>query len=205
MVTGPDGEEIWTDKYGRVKVQFPWDRLGKNDENSSCWVRVSQAWAGGGFGGIHIPRIGQEVMVEFLQGDPDRPIITGRVYDGTNMPPYGLPASATQSGIKSNSTKGGGGSNELRFEDKKGQEQVYLHAQKNEDIVSRTTRPRPSARRSPPMPAATSNAAPAATSPAPRTRASRTRRRARSPRPPTTRCCCTATSRTSSPPTRVFT
>ena len=135
IVTGPDGEEIWTDKYGRVKVQFPWDRLGKNDENSSCWIRVSQAWAGGGFGSIHIPRIGQEVLVEFLQGDVDRPIITGRVYDGTNMPPYGLPGSATQSGIKSNSSKGGGGSNELRFEDKKGQEQVYLHAEKNEDIV----------------------------------------------------------------------
>jgi type VI secretion system secreted protein VgrG len=135
IVTGPAGEEIWTDKYGRVKVQFPWDRLGKNDENSSCWVRVSQAWAGGGFGGIHIPRIGQEVLIEFLQGDVDRPIITGRVYDGTNMPPYELPANATQSGIKSDSSKGGGGSNELRFEDKKGQEQVYLHAQKNEDIV----------------------------------------------------------------------
>lgn len=135
IVTGPAGEEIWTDKYGRVKVQFPWDRLGKNDENSSCWVRVSQAWAGGGFGSIHIPRIGQEVLVEFLQGNVDRPIITGRVYDGTNMPPFALPGNATQSGIKSNSSKGGGGSNELRFEDKKGQEQVYLHAEKNEDIV----------------------------------------------------------------------
>jgi type VI secretion system secreted protein VgrG len=134
-VTGPAGEEIWTDKYGRVKVQFPWDRLGKNDENSSCWVRVSQAWAGSGFGAIQIPRIGQEVLIEFLQADVDRPIITGRVYDGTNMPPYELPSNATQSGIKSDSSKGGGGSNELRFEDKKGQEQVYLHAQKNEDIV----------------------------------------------------------------------
>ena len=135
IVTGPSGEEIWTDQYGRVKVQFPWDRLGQNDENSSCWIRVSQAWAGSGFGGIHIPRIGQEVLVEFLQGDVDRPIITGRVYDGSNMPPYTLPGSATQSGIKSESSKGGGGSNELRFEDKKGQEEVYLHAQKNEDIV----------------------------------------------------------------------
>jgi type VI secretion system secreted protein VgrG len=130
IVTGPDGEEIWTDKYGRVKVQFPWDRLGKYDENSSCWVRVSQAWAGTSFGGIHIPRIGQEVIVEFLQGDPDRPIITGRVYDGANMPPYDLPAKATQSGIKSNSTKGGAGFNEFRFEDKKGREDIYLHAQK---------------------------------------------------------------------------
>ena len=135
MVTGPAGEEIWTDKYGRVKVQFHWDREGKRDEKSSCWVRVSQAWAGPGFGGIHVPRIGQEVIVEFLEGDPDRPLVTGRVYNAQAMPPYGLPASATQSGIKSNSTKGGGGSNELRFEDKKGQEQVWLHAQKNEDIV----------------------------------------------------------------------
>ena len=129
-VTGPDDEEIWTDPYGRVKVQFPWDRIGENDENSSCWIRVCQAWAGTNFGGIHIPRIGQEVIVEFLQGDPDRPIITGRVYDGANMPPYDLPAKATQSGIKSNSTKGGGGFNEFRFEDKKDAEDIYLHAQK---------------------------------------------------------------------------
>jgi type VI secretion system secreted protein VgrG len=135
MVTGPAGEEIWTDKYGRVKVQFHWDRQGKRDENTSCWVRVSQAWAGPGFGGIHIPRIGQEVVVEFEEGDVDQPLITGRVYNALAMPPYGLPASATQSGIKSNSSKGGGGSNELRFEDKKGQEQVFLHAQKNEDLV----------------------------------------------------------------------
>ena len=130
IVTGPAGEEIWTDKYGRVKVQFPWDRLGANDENSSCWIRVCQAWAGTNFGGIHIPRIGQEVIVEFLQGDPDRPIITGRVYDGANMPPYDLPARATQSGLKSNSTKGGAGFNEFRFEDKKNSEDIYLHAQK---------------------------------------------------------------------------
>jgi type VI secretion system secreted protein VgrG len=130
IVTGPDGEEIWTDQYARVKVQFPWDRLGANDENSSCWIRVCQAWAGTNFGGIHIPRIGQEVIVEFLQGDPDRPIIMGRVYDGANMPPYDLPAKATQSGIKSNSTRGGGGFNEFRFEDKKGGEDIYLHAQK---------------------------------------------------------------------------
>jgi type VI secretion system secreted protein VgrG len=130
VVTGPAEEEIWTDKYGRVKVQFPWDRLGKGDENSSCWIRVCQAWAGTNFGGIHIPRIGQEVIVEFLQGDPDRPIITGRVYDGANMPPYDLPAKATQSGLKSNSTKGGAGFNELRFEDKKNKEDIYLHAQK---------------------------------------------------------------------------
>ena len=129
-VTGPADQEIWTDPYGRVKVQFPWDRLGANDENSSCWIRVCQLWAGTNFGGIHIPRIGQEVIVEFLQGDPDRPIITGRVYDGANMPPYDLPAKATQSGIKSNSSKGGAGFNEFRFEDKKGTEDIYLHAQK---------------------------------------------------------------------------
>jgi type VI secretion system secreted protein VgrG len=135
IVTGPAGEEIWTDKYGRVKVQFHWDRQGKRDENSSCWIRSSQAWAGPGFGGIHIPRIGQEVVVEFEEGNPDQPLITGRVYNALAMPPYGLPASATQSGIKSNSTKGGGGSNELRFEDKKGQEQIFVHAQKDEEIV----------------------------------------------------------------------
>ena len=134
-VTGPGGEEIFTDKYGRVKVQFHWDRQGKRDQDSSCWVRVSQLWAGAAWGGIHIPRIGQEVIVDFLEGDPDQPIITGRVYNALAMPPYGLPANATQSGIKSNSSKGGGGSNELRFEDKKGAEQVWLHAQKNEDIV----------------------------------------------------------------------
>lgn len=134
-VTGPPGEEIHTDRYGRVKVQFHWDRLGKNDEHSSCWVRVSQLWAGSGWGGIHIPRIGQEVIVDFLEGDPDRPLITGRVYNAMNMPPYGLPANATQSGIKSNSSKGGGGFNELMFEDRKGSELVFLHAQKDETIV----------------------------------------------------------------------
>jgi type VI secretion system secreted protein VgrG len=135
IVTGPGGEEIYTDRYGRVKVQFHWDRHGRHDANTSCWVRVSNAWAGAAFGGIHIPRIGQEVIVDFLDGDPDRPIITGRVYNGASMPPYGLPGHATQSGIKSNSSKGGGGSNELRFEDSKGSEQVYLHAQKDEAIV----------------------------------------------------------------------
>ena len=97
MVVGPKGEEIWTDKYGRVKVQFHWDRYGKRDEKSSCFVRVSQVWAGSGWGAMHIPRIGQEVVVDFLEGDPDRPIITGRVYDGANMPPYALAANATRS------------------------------------------------------------------------------------------------------------
>ncbi len=135
VVTGPAGEEIHTDQYGRVKVQFHWDRLNPADETSSCWVRVSQIWAGSGYGWITIPRIGQEVIVDFLEGDPDQPIITGRVYNANQMPPYGLPANATQSGIKSNSSKGGGGSNEIRFEDKKGDEQVYIHAEKNQDEV----------------------------------------------------------------------
>ncbi|NJO37926.1 MAG: type VI secretion system tip protein VgrG [Rhizobiales bacterium] len=135
IVTGKAGEEIWTNEHGCVKVQFHWDREGRQDENTSCWVRVSQAWAGAGFGGIHIPRIGQEVVVDFLEGDPDRPLITGRVYNALATVPYGLPGNATQSGIKSNSSKGGGGSNELRFEDKAGEEHVYLHAQKDEMIV----------------------------------------------------------------------
>ncbi|BCX16617.1 MAG: hypothetical protein KatS3mg117_0299 [Geminicoccaceae bacterium] len=135
IVTGPEGEEIHCDKYGRVKVKFHWDRYGRDDDTSSCWLRVSQAWAGAGWGAMHVPRIGQEVIVDFLEGDPDRPIVTGRVYNALAMPPWGLPANATQSGIKSDSSKGGGGSNELRFEDKKGSEQVYLHAQKDEDIV----------------------------------------------------------------------
>jgi type VI secretion system secreted protein VgrG len=134
IVVGPSGEEIWTDQYGRVKVQFHWDREGKDDENSSCWVRVAQVWAGAKWGSMHIPRIGQEVIVDFLEGDPDRPIITGRVYNADNMPPYDLPANQTQSGIKSRSTKGGAPSNfnEIRFEDKKGSEEMFLQAEKNQ-------------------------------------------------------------------------
>ena len=137
MVVGPAGEEIYTDKYGRVKVQFPWDRYGKQDEQSSCWIRVAQLWAGKGWGMIQVPRIGQEVMVTFLEGDPDRPIITGRVYNGDSMPPYSLPDNATQSGMKSRSSKGGGDANfnEIRFEDLKGSEQLYIHAEKNQDGV----------------------------------------------------------------------
>ncbi len=131
IVTGPAGEEIYVDEFARVKVQFHWDREGKNDEKSSCWLRVSQLWAGAGWGAMFIPRIGHEVIVEFLEGDPDRPIITGRVYHGTNLPPYKLPAEKTKSTIKSDSTKGGGGSNELRFEDLKGKEEIYLHGQKD--------------------------------------------------------------------------
>ncbi len=134
FVVGTKGEEIMTDQYGRVKLQFHWDRYGKADENSSCWVRVSQAWAGKNWGAMYIPRIGQEVIVEFLEGDPDQPIITGRVYNADAMPPYNLPAEMTKSTVKSNSTKGGGGFNEIRFEDKKGQEEIFVHAEKNIEI-----------------------------------------------------------------------
>ena len=131
MVVGPAGEEIHTDNHGRIKIQFHWDRLGKQNDQSSCWVRVSQAWAGAGFGAMMLPRIGQEVVVSFLEGDPDLPLITGRVYHGTNPTPYPLPGEKTKSVIKTNSSLGGGGSNELRFEDKKGREEVYIHAQKD--------------------------------------------------------------------------
>jgi type VI secretion system secreted protein VgrG len=136
VVVGPGGEEIYCDKYGRVKVQFHWDRYGKKNENSSCWIRVSNPWAGANWGGMAVPRMGQEVIVDFLEGDPDQPIITGRVYNADQMPPYALPANMTQAGIKSRSSKGGGGANfnEIRFEDKKGSEQVFLHAEKNQDI-----------------------------------------------------------------------
>jgi type VI secretion system secreted protein VgrG len=133
IVVGKEGEEIWTDEYGRVKVQFHWDRYGERNENSSCWVRVAQLWAGKTWGAMHIPRIGQEVIVHFLEGDPDQPIIVGRVYNGDQMPPYALPDHQTQSGIKSRSTKEGDGEtfNELRFEDKKDEEEIYFHAEKN--------------------------------------------------------------------------
>ena len=135
LVVGQSGAEIWTDKYARVKVQFHWDREGTKNENSSCWVRVAQIWAGSGWGGIHIPRIGQEVIVDFLEGDPDRPIVTGRVYNADNMPPYDLPANQTQSGIKSRSSAGGSPSNfnEIRFEDKKGSEELFVQAEKDQN------------------------------------------------------------------------
>ncbi|RWB10032.1 MAG: type VI secretion system tip protein VgrG [Mesorhizobium sp.] len=134
-VVGPSGQEIFTDKYARVKVQFHWDRLGKKDENSSCFVRVSQTWAGSGWGFIQIPRIGQEVIVDFIEGDPDLPIITGRVYNASQMPPYALPGHATQSGWKSDSSLGGGGYNELMFEDKAGSELVNFQAQKDHNLL----------------------------------------------------------------------
>ena len=136
VVVGPAGEEIFTDKYGRVKVQFFWDRRGKKDDKSSCWVRVSTVWAGKGWGVINTPRIGQEVLVAFLNGDPEDPIIVGRVYNAEQMPPYALPTNKTQSGIKTRSTLGGtpDNFNEIRFEDKKGSEQLFIHAEKNQDI-----------------------------------------------------------------------
>ncbi|MRX35805.1 type VI secretion system tip protein TssI/VgrG [Aminobacter sp. MDW-2] len=139
-VVGPSGEEIFTDEYARVKVQFHWDRMGKKDQDSSCFVRVSQTWAGSGWGFIQIPRIGQEVIVDFIEGDPDQPIITGRVYNAAQMPPYGLPGNATQSGWKSNSSKGGGGYNELMFEDKAGSELVNFQAQKDHNLLIKNDR-----------------------------------------------------------------
>lgn len=139
VVVGPPGEEIWVDEYGRIKVQFHWDRIGTFDENSSCWIRVSQPWAGSNFGSVFLPRIGQEVIVDFVNGDIDYPLVTGRVYNADNMPPWDLPANATQSGILTRSSKGGapgagmkdgpGDANAIRFEDKAGEEQLWIHAQ----------------------------------------------------------------------------
>ena len=135
VVVGPSGEEIFTDKYGRVKVQFHWDREGKKNENSSCWVRVSYPTAGKSWGAIQIPRIGQEVIVDFVEGDPDRPIITGRTYNAGQMPPWDLPGKGMVSGFKSNSTKGGGGYNELSFDDTKGNELIEVHGQYDMDTL----------------------------------------------------------------------
>jgi type VI secretion system secreted protein VgrG len=136
IVVGPEGEEVWTDQYGRVKVQFHWDREGQRNENSSSWVRVSQAWAGEGFGTVHVPRIGQEVVVDFIAGRVDRPIVIGRVYNADQMPPFDLPGEATRSGIVSRSTPGGSAANAnaLAFEDKTGAEQILLHAERKLDV-----------------------------------------------------------------------
>lgn len=134
IVVGPAGEEIYTDELGRVKVHFYWDRHGKADENASCWVRVAQTISGKQWGSLYTPRIGHEVIVEFLEGDPDRPLVTGSVYNASNKPPYVPKEMATVSTFKSNSSKGGGGFNELRFEDKKGEEQIFVHGEKNLDI-----------------------------------------------------------------------
>ncbi|WP_150909737.1 type VI secretion system Vgr family protein [Marinobacter halotolerans] len=139
IVTGPEGEEIHCDEHGRVKVRFPWDRYSKNDEHSSVWLRVSQGWAGGQYGFMALPRIGHEVIVSFLDGDPDQPIITGRTYHGTNTPPYGLPEHKTRTTLKTQTHKGEG-SNELRFEDEAGKEQIYIHAQKDLDLLTENNR-----------------------------------------------------------------
>jgi type VI secretion system secreted protein VgrG len=133
LVVGPEGQEIYTDEYGRVKVQFHWDREGRRDERSSCWIRVSQAWAGSGWGFEFIPRVGMEVVVTFLGGDVDRPLITGCVPNAINKPPFKLPEDKTRSGIRTHSTPGGHGYNELSFEDRKGAELVHLRAERNLD------------------------------------------------------------------------
>jgi type VI secretion system secreted protein VgrG len=135
VVVGPAGEEIYTDKYGRVKVQFHWDREGKKNENSSCWIRVSHPWAGKGYGSVSIPRIDQEVIVDFLEGDPDQPIIVGRVYNAEQMPPTGLPAAGMVSGVKSNSTPGGGGYNQMTMDDTKGKEKIDIRAQYDMNVT----------------------------------------------------------------------
>ena len=139
IVTGPEGEEIHCDEYGRVKVRFPWDRYSRNDEHSSAWLRVSQGWAGGQYGFMALPRIGHEVIVSFLDGDPDQPIITGRTHHITNTPPYGLPEHKTRTTLKTKTHKGEG-SNELRFEDEADQEQIYIHAQKDLDLLTENNR-----------------------------------------------------------------
>lgn len=134
-VVGKSGEEIWTDQYGRVVVQFHWDQLGTSDEKSSCWVRVAQGWAGNLWGSIFIPRIGQEVVVSFLEGNPDRPLITGCVYNAQQVVPYTLPDDQTKSTLKTNSSKGGAGFNEIRFEDKAGSEELFIQAQKDMNVT----------------------------------------------------------------------
>lgn len=131
IVVGKSGEEIWTDEYGRIKVQFHWDQEGENDENSSCWVRVAQGWAGKNWGNWFLPRIGMEVVVSFINGDPDAPLVTGCVYNAEQVLPYDLPDDQTKSTMKSNSSKGGDGFNEFRFEDLAGEEEIYMHAQKD--------------------------------------------------------------------------
>ncbi|RCL28431.1 type VI secretion system tip protein VgrG [Pseudomonas sp. AFG_SD02_1510_Pfu_092] len=135
-VVGPPGEEIYCDEWGRVKVSFPWDRESQDNEFSSCWVRVSQGWAGGSWGSMAIPRIGQDVIIHYVNGDPDQPMITGRTYCGDQLPPYDLPQHKTRMTIKSQTHKGDG-FNELRFEDELGQEEVFIHAQKDQNIVVR--------------------------------------------------------------------
>lgn len=140
MVTGPENEEIYCDEHGRVKVQFHWDRNGQADEKTSCWLRTSQGWAGNQYGQFVLPRIGHEVIVSFLHGDPDKPIITGSLYNGNNKPPYTLPEHKTRSTFKTSSSIGADNFNELRFEDKKSSEQIYVHAAKDMDSQIRNNR-----------------------------------------------------------------
>jgi type VI secretion system secreted protein VgrG len=135
-VVGPSGEEIHTDEHGRVKVQFHWDREGQRDDKASCWVRVGQAWGGPAWGALYLPRIGQEVVIRFLEGNPDRPLVTGTVYNGSNPTPYALPDDKTKSTLKSASSPGSDGFNEVRIEDAAGSEEVYLHAQKDEELIT---------------------------------------------------------------------
>ncbi|GHA93468.1 hypothetical protein GCM10007159_13880 [Modicisalibacter luteus] len=134
-MVGPAGEEIHCDPHGRVKVQFPWDRYASGDDSSSAWLRVSQGWAGGGYGAMAIPRIGHEVIVSFLEGDPDQPLITGRTYHAVNTPPYPLPEHKTRTVIRTQTHKGEG-FNELRFEDEAEQEQIWVHAQKDLELLT---------------------------------------------------------------------
>lgn len=134
VVVGPEGEEIWTDEYGRVKVQFHWDRRGRRNQDSSCWIRVAQVWAGKNWGAMYIPRVGQEVIVDFLEGDPDQPIVIGRIYNGDQMPPNQLPQNRMMSTLKSSTTPGGSGFNEISFNDEKGKELLFIHAQRNADV-----------------------------------------------------------------------
>jgi type VI secretion system secreted protein VgrG len=135
LVVGKSGEEIWTDEYGRIKVKFYWDQSSATDETSSCWIRVAQGWAGKAWGSIFIPRIGQEVVVSFLDGNPDRPLVTGCVFNAQQTVPYTLPDEQTKSTVKTNSSKGGSGFNELRFEDKAGSEEIFIQAQKDMNVT----------------------------------------------------------------------
>ena len=135
-VVGPGGEEIHTDEHGRIKVQFHWDREGQRDDKASCWVRVGQAWGGPAWGALYLPRIGQEVVVRFLEGNPDRPLIAGTVYNGSNPTPYALPDDKTKSTLKSASSLGSDGFNEFRIEDAAGEEEIFVHGQKDEDLVT---------------------------------------------------------------------
>ncbi len=142
IVVGPPGEEIHCDEHGRIKVSFHWDRSERPADERSCWIRVSQPWGGSGYGGMFLPRIGQEVLVQFLEGDPDRPVIVGRVYNGENPVPHGLPANKNISTIRTASTPGGGGFNEIRLNDTAGSEEIFVHAQKDENEIVRHNRSR---------------------------------------------------------------